>query len=774
MKFLPEGFKQDSTARKRFLREAKSAAALDHPYICKIYEVGEEEGQSFISMEYIPGQTLSQKLTEGPLPLKNALQMAVEIAEALNAAHKKDIVHRDLKPSNIMLTPDGHVKVMDFGLAKQLTSPKGQEEEITTALTRQSTTLGTVPYMSPEQVRGQEVDTRSDIFSFGVIIYELLTGVNPFKKDGYMDTAHAILSQTPPPLTRYTEDIPLLLQHTVKKMLAKEPDRRYQLLHEVRTNLLEVLSEDSGSATSSGVDRLEPLATRGFPGGTWMGLAAVVARLRTLIGFLMFGPGAKEAPENAAQAPPVATAMSEREMIAVLPFDNLGSAEDAYFAEGMTEEITSRLGAVSGLGVISRRRALRYSDTHKSTREIGEELGVGYILDGGVRWAAGGTSNRVRITPELIRVVDDTQLWSKPYDRVIDDIFEVQSEIAKEVIEQLGVTLLEGERMPLTARPTENLEAYTLYLKGRHFWNKRSPDDTTLGLTYFQQAVELDPGYSLAHVGIADTWISRGWYSALAPKETFPKAKQAVLKALEFGDLLAEPHASRAFIYQLFDHDWEAANREYERAIELNPRYPTAHHWYGGYLSAMGRHEEALKEAETARELDPLNLIINTWVGLRYYLAGRYDMAIEEYENALELGPDFEPAHWHLGWAFEQTGRYEEAIAEAQTAIDLSGGNPLYIASLGHAYAKAGRDEEARETLDRLEQESRTRHVSAYHIAVIHGALGDADEAFRWLDRAYEEQAPWICYMRVDPRIDGRLRSDPRFEVLLQQARLDF
>ncbi len=628
--------------------------------------------------------------------------------------------------------------------------------------------------MSPEQVLGHPVDTRSDIFSFGVVLYEMLSGVNPFKGDTSVDTAHAILNKTPPSLTRYTENIPVLLQHTVKKMLAKEPDRRYQLVHEVRTNLLEVLSEDRTSALSGEVDRLKPLAIRGIRPGTWMALAAVVAVL-ALIGFLVLGPGVRESPENAAQAPPVATGMSEREMIVVLPFDNLGPAEDEYFAAGMTDEITSRLGAVSGLGVISRRSALRYAGTDLSTREIGEELGVAYILGGGVRWAgdAGGT-NRVRITPELIRINDDTQLWSETYDRVIEDIFEVQSEIAGQVIEQLGVTLLEGERMPLTARPTENLEAYTLYLKSRHFWDMRTAQNINTSLTYAQQAVELDPGYSLAHVAIANTWIFRGWYSVLAPKETFPKAKQAVLKALEFGDMLAEAHASRAHIYLEFDHDWEAAEREYERAIELNPRYPTTHQWYGGYLSAMGRHEEALREAETARELDPLNLIINTWVGLRHYFAGRYDVAIEEYEKALELGPDFQPAHWHLGWALEQTGRYEEAIAEAQQAIDLSGGSPLYIASLGHAYAKAGRDEEARETLDRLEQESRTRHVSAYHTAVIHGALGDADEAFRWLDRAYEEQAPWIGYLRVDPRIDERLRSDPRFDALLQRARLDF
>ena len=378
----------------------------------------------------------------------------------------------------------------------------------------------------------------------------------------------------------------------------------------------------------------------------------------------------------------------------------------------------------------------------------------------------------MRISPELIRVADGTQLWSESYERVIEDIFEVQSDIASQVIDRLGVTLLRGELRSLTARPTENLDAYRLYLRGQHFWNKRTEKEIQIGLTYFQQAVDLDPGYALAHVGIADTWIFRGWYSVLAPKETFPKAKQAVMNALEFDETLAEPHTSLAHIHLEFDHDWEAAEREYRRAIELNPRYPTAHHWYGGYLSAMGRHEEALREAEKARELDPLSPIINTWVGLRHYFAGRHEVAIQEYEKALELGARFAPGHWHLGWALEQTGRYQEAISEAQQAIDISGGNPLYVASLGHAHAKAGDGERARAILERLRQESATRHVSAYHTAVICAALGETDDAFRWLDRALEERSPWIGYMAVDPRLDG-LRSDPRLDVLMKNVRLD-
>jgi tetratricopeptide (TPR) repeat protein len=380
--------------------------------------------------------------------------------------------------------------------------------------------------------------------------------------------------------------------------------------------------------------------------------------------------------------------------------------------------------------------------------------------------------DRVRIDVRLVDTRTDDHLWANSYDGRLEDVLAIQSEVAQQVVAKLGVTLLEPERSALEVIPTENPDAYMRYLKGRYFWYKRTAENVQKGLSYFQQAVELDPGYALAWVGIADTWIFRGWYSVLAPKETFPKAKQAALQALEYDETLAEAHTSLAHIHLEFDYDWEAAEGEYERAIELNPRYPLAHHWYGGYLSAMGRHEEALRQAEKARELDPLSLIINTWVGLRHYFAGRYDVAIEEYGKALELGPDFAPAHWHLGWALEQAGRYEEAISEAQKAIAISGGNPLYTTSLGHAYAKAGDHEEARVVLRQLEKESATRHVSAYHVAVIYVALGETDEAFRWLDRAYEERSPWIGYLRVDPRVDD-LRADPRFDALLRRARLD-
>jgi tetratricopeptide (TPR) repeat protein len=413
---------------------------------------------------------------------------------------------------------------------------------------------------------------------------------------------------------------------------------------------------------------------------------------------------------------------------------------------------------------VANRATRRYADTHRSLRDVGRELGIDYALVGSVRWN-GPSSRRVRITLELLRAGDERQLWATTYDRVIDDVFDVQSDIAGQVVDKLGVTLAQGERQRLSARPASTPEAYTLYLKGRYYWNKRTERDVQLALDYFQRATDLDPGYSLAWVGIADTWIARGWYSRLAPREMFPQARHAALRALQFDSTLAEAHATLAHIHLEFDYDWVAAEREYRRAIELNPTYAVAHHWYGGFLSARGRHAEALQHAQTARRLDPLSPIIQTWVGLRYYFAGRPEQAIAELHKALEIDRNFAPAHWHLGMAYEQTGQYAEGIAEAERALALDPGSLLYLASVGHAYAKAGRVREARATLGRLAEAARTRHVSAYHVAAIHVALGDTTAALDWLERALAERSPWIGYLEVDPRI-APLRSEPRFQRL--------
>jgi TolB-like protein len=455
--------------------------------------------------------------------------------------------------------------------------------------------------------------------------------------------------------------------------------------------------------------------------------------------------------------------------IAVLPCANFSTdAENEYFALGLHEELLNRLVNLRDLDVVARTSVMQYADTTAPITTIADELGVRSVLECSVAYGDG----RVVISAQLIDGDTGTHRWSERYNREFKDIFGIQADIAINVANELQAELSLEEKDTLEKPPTDSPDAYALYMKGRHFWNLRSEALMASALDVFQEAIELDPDFALAQVGIADVWIFRGWYSVLPPKETFPKAKEAIERALAIDQGLAAAHASRAHIYLEFDFDWEAAEREYKLAIELDPNYAIGHHWYGGYLSAMGRHDEALEQAMLARELEPVSLIINTWVGLRHYFAGRYAMAVAEMENALDLDPDFAPAHWHQSWAFEQEGELDAAIAAAEKAVAISK-NPIYLASLGHAHAKAGHEQEARRILSELDQLALTQHVSAYHVAVIHAALGDMDNAFLWLERAYAERAPWIGYMRVDPRLDP-LRADPRFESLLKQARLDF
>ena len=454
--------------------------------------------------------------------------------------------------------------------------------------------------------------------------------------------------------------------------------------------------------------------------------------------------------------------------IAVLPFDNLSPDPDSeYLAAGIHQDVISQLAKLSGLSVRSRTAVLRYADDKPSIDQIAAELNVAALMEGSVR----AEGDRVRIALELIDAATGDILWSQTYDQNLRNLFAVESSIATSVAGRLQVEFSLDDQERITRQPTESTVAYLLYLRGRHLWNQRNDDSAERALAYFTEATEEDPAFALAHIGIADVWIFRGWYSLLAPAATFPQAKAAVAEALAIDPNLAAAYASRAHIGLEFDHDWGAAGADYERALELDPRYAIAHHWYGGYLSAMGRHDEALAQAQAARELEPLSPIINTWVGLRYYFAGQPEVAIDEIEQVLDLFPEFAPAHWHLGWAYEQAGRFDDAIAEARRAYELTG-NPIYLASLAHAQAMSGADDEARKILAQLAQMATERHVSAYHVATVHAALGDANESFRWLDAAFAERSPWIGYMRVDPRL-APLRSDPRFSVLLTRAKLD-
>jgi serine/threonine-protein kinase len=736
---------------ERFLREIQIAAVLAHPHILPLHDSGEADGFVYYVMPYVDGESLRDRLLRRrQLPVAEAVRVVQEVADALAYAHGRGVVHRDIKPENIMFLA-GHAVVTDFGVATAVNTAAGPR------LTESGVSVGTPLYMSPEQALGEgDIDGRSDTYSLGCVLYEMLTGAPPFSAA----TAPAVLArklgEPVPPLAGLREAVSPALEQVVQRALARAPADRF----------------------SSALDFAAAAAAGGLPPAARTAATSRRPRARAPIAFLLVALLAGTAfatvwlRRSRETGGAVANDARRPTAIAVLPFENLGPAADEYFAAGITDEIATRLGAVSGLSVVSRGAAQRHTRTEATMREIGQALGVDVLLTGSVRWA--GTTNgsrRVRITLDLVRAHDERQLWSTAYDRVINDIFAVQSDIAAQVIERLGVTLLAGERRELSAQPTTNHEAYTLYLKGRYFWNKRTGADIQTALTYFQQAVDLDPAFALAWAGIADIWIFRGWYGLLAPRETFPKAKTAALRALEFDSTLAEAHTSLAHVAFEFDHDWATAEREYRRAIELDPEYPVAHHWYGGFLSGMGRHDEALRQAETARALDPLSPIIQTWVGLRYFFAGKADRAIVEYRKALELDPDFAPAHWHMGWAYEESGRFADGIAEAERALALDDGNLLYLSSLGHAYARAGRGRDARTILSRLDEASAKRYVSAYHVAVIYVALGDTSRALDWLERALAEQSPWIGYLLVDPRVD-LLRASPRFTDVRRKAQL--
>ncbi len=712
LKFLSDFLREDPTARKRFLREAKSAAALDHPFICHIHEVGEEDGKDFIAMEYVRGHTLKDKLAKGPLPLNDAIEKAVEIAEALEEAHKQGIVHRDLKPSNIMVTPQGHVKVMDFGLAKRLVPAEGvgsQAETLTGSLTKTDTTMGTLAYMSPEQLRGEEVDTRSDVFSFGVVLYEMMAGVHPFLKPQRMETASAILRDEPSPLGHYVPDLPEVLEHTVKKMLAKHHQHRYESAREVR------------------VDLEQPV-------------------------------GAQTEVETPNQP-----------SIAVLPFVNMSPDPDnEYFSDGLTEELINALTQVDGLQVAARTSAFHFKGRTEDIREIGKHLNVNTILAGSIR----KSGQLLRITAQLVNADDGYHLWSERYDREIEDIFEVQDEIARTVVDKLRVRLLIDPKKPLVKVHTDKPEAYEAYLKGRFFWNKRTPNGLKDALELFQKAVELDPGYALAYSGIADVYNLLGFLWVLPPNEAHPMAKSAAKRALEMDNTLAEAHTSLALVSAAFDWNWPDAEREFQRAIALSPDYASARHFYAAYyLSPMGRHEEALAEMRRAYELDPFAPVLSADTAFVLLMAHRYDQTIEQCLKTLERFPDFPVTYYYLVYAYVQKGLYDEAIDASRKAVSLGGSAAMYLAGLGHALAAAGKRDEAFQVLDELIERTSSGPVPPYQMALIYTSLGEKEQAFEWLEKAVQEHTWQLPWLRVEPGF-GPLRSDPRFQDLLRRVNL--
>ncbi len=760
VKVLPPELASEVSAA-RFKQEVELAAHLQHPNIVPVLSAGARGDLLYYIMPYVVGESLRHRLTrEGKLPVADAVRILWEVADALAYAHAEGVIHRDIKPENILLE-GSHAVLTDFGVARALLEARSGEP-----LTDAGMRVGTPRYMSPEQAAGErQLDARADVYALAVVGYEMLAGFAPFVGPTAQAVVAAHMTTTPRSLSDVRLETPSEVVGVITRALAKDPVERVQTAAEFR----DAIGASSGT--------LAPAATATPRRG---GAERVAGRLRWLrrtapgvgvslaIGVVLVFGAYQAISRYKARAPASAELAKS---IAVLPFVNISAQlGNDYFSDGMTEELTNALTNVEGLRVASRTSAFAFKGKQEDIQRIAEQLHVGTVLEGSVR----KEGDRLRVTAQLINGTDGYHLWSQAYERDLKDVFAVQEDISRAIVSALKIKLVQGANAPLVRPSTSNVKAYDLYLKGRYFWNRRTEEGLRRGAEYFEQAIAVDPHYSIAYSGLADTYTLLGVYSYLSPKQALPKARAAAERALETDDSLAEGHASLAHVKMVYDWDWPGALREFQRAIELNPRYATAHQWYALCLTALHRLPEATAEARRAQELDPLSLIINTDVGLLLYLQGQLDQAIEQFQKTLELNPDFFVAHFGLALAYEQKGNFRGAVAELETATTLSRRSTIMLATLGHGYAVAGRRADALRVLNELEGLAKQRYVSPYGVATIYAGLGENDQAFRWLQRAYEDRSVWLIHLalRVDPRL-GNLRSDPRFIALLKKIGLD-
>ncbi len=749
VKVLPEHLAKDPDALARFEREAKAVAALSHPNILAIHDFGNEHGICFAVMELLEGETLRSRLKEsGALSPRKVAEIGAALADGLSAAHAKGVIHRDLKPENIFLTTDNRVKILDFGLARvraRFTSSDETTAGPAVGRTERGSMLGTMGYMSPEQVRGELAEAPSDIFALGCVLYEMATGLRAFSRGSTADSVAAILKEDVPELSSSGKQVPPELERVISHCLEKRPSERFQSARDLAFALR--------AAGGSGA-RLGPSATAGpgKPRSFWIGIAAALALLVSSGAALFLWLGHSSSVDS----------------LAVLPFVNAGGDPNAeYLSDGITEAIISNLSQLPNLGVMSRSSVFRYKGREPDPQAVGRDLKVRAVLVGRVVHRGDSLS----ISTELVDVRSNRQIWGEQYNRKLSDLIAVQQEIAQEISDKLRLRLTGEEKKRLAKRPTENTEAYQLYLQGRYQWNKRTLEGMQQSIDLFQQAIAKDPRYALAHAGLADSYALLADYNVLPAREVMPRAKNAAAQALGIDDGLAEAHASLGWAKLTEDWAWPDAEREFKRSIELNPNYATAHHWYGVYWMVMGRPDQALAEIQRAQQLDPLSPAINLAAASAYYYNGQYDQALEQCRKTVAMDPNFTDAHVLLGRAYEQKGAYSEAIAEFQNALRLSEGGSNELAALGHAYALAGKRDEAVKILDQLKERSQQTYVQPLWIAGIHIGLGDKDQAFEWLRKTYDDRSGWLVYLKIDPMFSP-LRSDPRFRELLQRVGL--
>lgn len=719
IKILPQHLAQNANALARFEREAKALASLSHANILAIHDFHNEEAFSYAVMELLEGETLRDRLSADPLPWTRALLTGAAIADGLTAAHSRGVVHRDLKPENVFLTNDGGIKILDFGLA-QIVLPepvKEQSSAPTESTTDPGTIVGTMHYMSPEQLRGLDVDARGDIFALGCILYEMLTGKRPFSRTTQIETAAAILKEDPPDSPFQDPNTPLDSKQIILHCLEKEPQNRFQTARDLSFALRALMSQ-------TGTVRVS-----------------------------LAKPKKRRSARKAIQS------------IAVLPLENTGeSSSTEYLSDGITESLINSLSQLPKLRVMARSTVFRYKGQRIDPQKIGQELDVAAVLTGRIVQRGEVLS----IQAELVDVSDGSQLWGEQYTRKLSDIFALQEELSREISGKLRLRITGEAKDRLTKRYTESTEAYERYMKGRYYWSRRTAEGLRKAIEYFHQAIEKDPSYALAYAGIADSYNLLSAYGILSPKESVPIAKQAAMRALELDSDVAEGHEALAHVKMLYDWDWDEAETEFTKAIALNPNYALAHQRYSIQLATLGRTDEATAEIKRAQQIDPLSLIINTDAALILFLQELYTEALDQCYKTLELDPNFSVAHFQLGLIFEQLGRFDEAIEAFGRGVSLSA-DRSFLTAPAHTYAVWGKQEQAKKMLNAVLELSEHRYVSPYRIAIVYTGLKETEKAFEWLMKAYQERSVWLIHLhlKVDPRLKS-LHSDPRFPEILR------
>ncbi len=713
LKVLPEGLFTDEDARRRFRREALAASRVNHPSVGTVYDFDAEQGTDFLVMEYVTGESLDKRLSRGPMAEEEAIALASQIAEALEAVHDVDVVHCDLKPGNIIVSPRGHVKVLDFGVARLLR--RGGGPDPTAPLTTMNAVAGTLAYMAPEQLLSGAMDARTDLYSLGVVLYEMTTGRRPHVEDLPAALIYAIVNTAPPPPRQLRPQLSQRLEDVLLKLLEKDPELRYASARDLAVDLRRLRKLASGDRRA------------GRPEGD---------RPRRL------------------------------ESLAVLPLENLsGDPSQEFFADGMTEVLIASLAQIGALRVISRTSIMQYKGARKPLPAIARALDVDAIVEGTVM----RSGERVRITAQLIEAASDRHLWARSYERDFCDVLSLQGEVAREIAEEIRVQLTPREEARLARVRAVSPAAFEAYLRGRHLWSKRTVAAVKRSAEFFEQAIDADPAYALAYAGLADAYNILGDQNAVAPEEAATKAKAAITRALEIDDQLGEVYTSLGFLRMFYEWDWRGAESAFAQALLLNPSYATGHQWYAEYLVSQRRFEPAIAEARRAKELDPFSLILGTTLADTLFFSRRYEEAILELRRVIEVDPSFPPSYADLGRVCSQCGRSDEAIEAFLEAARLTGSDPLSLPGLGHAYAVAGRRDEALRILENLRRLAVTVYVSPHAIAVIHVGLGEKDQAFEWLERAVLRRDRAMVWLKVHPRLDA-LRDDLRFEDLLRQV----